>query len=396
MSSVPPPRGSGAASTKDAALPDFALAVDGPLFNVCFRRIEHAGLRAMLLAALGWVPLALLSLRGGPGGGLPFLYDIEAHLRFLAVVPLLIVAELIAEPPLLKAVHQFFNRNLVPVAQRPRFEAAVAEALRTGRSWRVEVGILLFVATAGHWIWRSRVALASATWYAYPLNSQIHLTPAGIWYAYFGVPLCQFLLLRWYVRLFVWYRFLWRTTRLDLRLLATHPDGTGGLGFLSYTSLAFAPILLSQGTLLAGTLANRVLYEGQTLMSFKVDVAGLALFALAMVLAPLLMFSPLLAATKRQGLAAYGTLANRYVQEFDRKWIGGEAPPGERLVGSNDVQSLADMAEAYAVVKGMRLIPFSWRTASQLALITVAPLLPLGLTVIPIEGVIDHLVRVVL
>jgi hypothetical protein len=33
----------------------------------------------------------------------------------------------------------------------------------------------------------------------------------------------QFLLLRWYVRFFIWYRFLWRVSRLNLHLVPIHP-----------------------------------------------------------------------------------------------------------------------------------------------------------------------------
>jgi hypothetical protein len=72
------------------------------------------------------------------------------------------------------------------------------------------------------------------------------------------VPFFQFLLLRWYVRLFIWLLFLWRISRFDLRLLAAHPDRAGGMGFLGVGSYAIAPILFAQGAVLAGLIANRI------------------------------------------------------------------------------------------------------------------------------------------
>jgi hypothetical protein len=52
------------------------------------------------------------------------------------------------------------------------------------------------------------------------------------------------------------------------------------------------------------------------------------------VLAPLLVFTPRLARTKRTGLAEYGGLAKRYVREFDQKWLRGGAPIHEALVAA--------------------------------------------------------------
>ena len=72
------------------------------------------------------------------------------------------------------------------------------------------------------------------------------------------------------------------------------------------------------------------------------------------VLAPLLVFTPHLARIKRIGLLEYGGFAQRYVREFDQKWLRGEAPADEPLVGSGDIQSLADLGNSFEIVKGMK------------------------------------------
>jgi len=160
--------------------------------------------------------------------------------------------------------------------------------------------------------------------------------------------------------------------------------------------MAFAPLLLSQGIVLAGIIANRIFFENQALASYKVDIAGLVLFELALVLAPLTMFSPLLGRTKRDGLGLYGAVAARYVQEFEAKWARGGAPPGEPLIGSADIQSLADMGNSFAFVRAMRWVPIGWQTVYQLAALMLAPILPLTLTAIPIEELVDRLLKTVL
>ena len=92
------------------------------------------------------------------------------------------------------------------------------------------------------------------------------------------------------------------------------------------------------------------------------ELIGLVAVMVFAVLGPLLVFSPQLAAAKRAGLREYGTLAQRYVREFDRKWLRGGAPPDEPLVGSADIQSLADLGNSFEVVKEMRWVPFTMPT----------------------------------
>jgi hypothetical protein len=90
-------------------------------------------------------------------------------------------------------------------------------------------------------------------------------------------------------------------------------------------------------------------------------------------------------------LREYGTLAERYVREFDVKWLRGGAPPDEPLVGSGDVQSLADLANSFDVVKTMRLSPVTRDALIRLAGATLAPLVPLTLTMMSLEELLKRL-----
>jgi hypothetical protein len=220
-----------------------------------------------------------------------------------------------------------------------------------------------------------------------------HLTRAGYWYAFVSIPIFQFLLLRWYFRFFLWFQFLWRVSKLNLRLIATNPDRAAGLGFLGASTYAFGPILFAQGALLAGLIANRVLYLGENLMSFKVEAAGLLAFIVVFVLSPLIVFTPQLARTKREGLRDYGKLVTNYVRGFEEKWIGSRTSGKEELLGSGDIQSLADLGNSFTVVKEMRLTAFGWKDVTRLAMITAAPLLPLTLTVFSVEEVVTRLIK---
>jgi hypothetical protein len=227
------------------------------------------------------------------------------------------------------------------------------------------------------------------------VNGRLQPSLAAWWLGCVSLPIFQFLLIRWYFRLFIWVRFLWQVSRLELTLVPTHPDRSGGLGFLGLVGHAFVPLLLAQGTILAGTIANRILYAGERLPEFKVEMIGLVALMLLAVLGPLLVFAPKLAAAKRTGLGEYGALAQRYVREFDRKWVRGGAPADEPLVGSADIQSLADLGNSFEVVKSMRLAPFTLQTVLQLALVTLAPIVPLTLTMISLEELLTQAIRMV-
>lgn len=62
------------------------------------------------------------------------------------------------------------------------------------------------------------------------------------------------------------------------------------------------------------------------------------------------MFAPRMARARRKGLADYGLLAQRYVERFDQKWVH-EVHPSEELLGTGDIQSLADLGNSYQVLR---------------------------------------------
>ena len=203
------------------------------------------------------------------------------------------------------------------------------------------------------------------------------------------------MLLRWYFRLFVWARFLWDVSRMDVAYAPMHPDRTGGIGFLSRTGYAFAPLLLAQGVLLAGTIANRIFFDGAALPEFKLLVFTFVVAVLAAVLAPLLVFIVPLSRARRAGLRQYSHLSKRYVDEFEMKWLHGATADAEPLLGSADLQSLADMANSFEVVRGMRVVPITRDTLVQLVVTTLLPVAPLLLTMISFEELLSRLVKVV-
>ncbi|HMK23768.1 MAG TPA: hypothetical protein VK466_15660 [Terriglobales bacterium] len=384
---------------------DFSVVLGGPLFQL-FRRSHLTGdglellhRRLLVITLLAWLPLAILSIILGPSGEsltrVSFFHDVEVHVRFLVALPALIAAELIVHSRIRLVVRRFVERRIVTDDDLPRFDSAIKSAVRLRNSVPAEMVLLIIVYGLGPWLWHTRALHAGPTWYMVG-TERWHLTPAGYWYVFVSIPILRFIILRWYLRLFIWFRFLWQVSRLNLHLVPTHPDRAAGLAFLGKSAYAFGPILFAQGAMLAGLVASRVLYKGESLLSFKVQIAGFIIFFVLVILGPLLMFTPGMARAKRKGLADYGQLAQRYVDGFEQKWVrDGSTAPAEELLGAADIQSLADLGNSYAMVREMRPIPFWLEDISRLAAATAAPLLPLLLTILTPEELFLRIVKVV-
>jgi hypothetical protein len=385
---------------------DFSLVLGGPLFQL-LRRAHLSGnalelVRQRILVTVGvvWLPLLVLSVLEGQAwngrAAVPFLLDVEANARFLLTLPLLIYAELVVHQRMRLLVREFLQRNLIPERALPRFDAAIASAMRLRNSVVAELLLIGIVYVVGVlFVWRYYIALSTtATWYAMPTADGLKLSLTGMWYAYVSLPVFQFMLLRWYYRILIWTRFLWQVSRIELSLIPTHPDRVGGLGFLSNVAYAFAPVAVAHGVMAAGLIANRIFYARATLLDFKMEIFGYLVFILCLVLGPFLVFALQLAATKRTGLREYGRLAERYVREFDAKWLREGAAVSEPLVGSADIQSLADLGNSFEIVKTMRIAPVTRDALLTLTAATLAPIVPLMLTMMSLEDLIKKLLGV--
>jgi hypothetical protein len=385
---------------------DFSL-VGSALLGEIRRRMRLSGdvldwtrRRALATVAIAWVPLLLLTIAEGRAWGtgvaLPFLRDVESQARMLIAIPLLILAENTFHRQLAPIVRCFVEDGLVPEAARIRFDAAVASAMRLRSSVLAELLLLVLVYVVGILIVRrTQFALDVDTWYASAAGGIQRLTSAGWWGALVSMPIVQFLVVRWYFRFFIWARFQWQVSRIQLDLRPTHPDGTAGLHFVSLAEHACRPVMLALGVVLSAMIANKILYTGATLFDFKVEIVGTVTLLVLMVLGPMLVFTPQLIATKHRGIEHYGRLGQQYASDFERKWMGTERPADEPLLGSADIQSLADLRNACAVVSEIHVAPFEIKNVAVLAAITLAPCVPLVFTVFSIEEVVDRLLKTI-
>lgn len=386
----------------------FSLVKGGLVYHLfrrallCNEDLEPPFRRAFVVASIIWLPLLLLTVLGGRFNGgvdIPFLTDVENHVRLLVALPMLVAGETFIQRLLSPRIRNFITRNIIRDADIPKFQAAVDSAHRMRDSVTVELVILISVLAAGAWFYGSLLASASTqspTWYATPDGERWNLSLAGYWLVFVSLPVFQFFLVRWYFRIFIWFLFMLRVSRLDLNLYATHTDRAGGIGFLNKCAYSFGLGLLAQGALLSGYIAGQVMHFGGDPRAYKLEAAGLLVVVLTSVLLPLALFAPKLTGAKWDGGGAFATLSSRYVEEFDDKWIRGRKTTHDRLLGSVDIQSLADLGNSAGNIDQMKTLPFSLTDVFYLAAVTFAPLIPLLLFVFSLEELIDRLLKILI
>jgi hypothetical protein len=384
---------------------DFSLVLGGPLYQLMLRSglirppLGHIASRIAVITLLAWLPLVVLSALGGrfaAGVRVPFLYDFEVQVRLLFALPLMIFAELIVYRRMRAITAQFVERQIITHRVRPTFNAVVSSAMRLRNSIAAEVALLMIVFVAGRYVWRAALALHSDTWYATLTSLGLSATSAGYWYGFVSVPVFQFILLRWYYRIFIWCRFLFQVARLDLNLVPLHPDRCCGLGFLGNVATAFAPLLMAHSGLVAGFIANRIMHEGAKLPDYKFELIAMAAFLLLIVLGPLCVFVPKLNQARLAGLRTYGRLSSEYVNGFAGKWSQGDATASEPLLGSADIQSLADLDGSFSIIREMKLAPFGKENVIHFLVLIALPLAPLLLTMFSAEELLKRVFSVLL
>jgi hypothetical protein len=328
--------------------PELSLMEDGP-GDALMRKLRlvrsecgaASARTAISLAALTWLPLLLFSFIEGlalGGTRIPFLYDLAAHARFLVAVPILVLAEIPIGRRLRKVAKRFLDAELVRDEERKRFASCVVDTVWF-RDWRpTELTVLAF--GLHHNVRRDIEHFIAKGQHVVRTLFNRRSFALGYYYALVSLPIFQFLTYRWAFRMVVWTRFLWQVSKLDF-LTPTHPDGAGGLGFVGKGSIPFGVIMFALSSVVSAAIASRIIFSGARLEEFEVIYATLILLLLIVFAAPSMVFAPKLYRLIKDGSSRYATLATRYTQQFDSKWVDGVNTSEEPLLGTADGHTVA-------------------------------------------------------
>lgn len=358
---------------------------------------EHraAAIRRVLFAvAIGWVPMALLCLVQWLvlhcTSSASFFTDVAAYARFLLAVPILILSDYIILPRLEAIAQYFVHSGLVLSDDRPRFDEAIASARRMSLGVWPSVGMAIVVYAMVLVIGVTISPEALLDWQR--SEGLLHLSAAGWWYLLVSAPLVLGLILSWLWRIGVWMRFLHLLSRMELRLVPSHPDKAAGLEFVALSPRIFAPLGFAIGVLAAGTLGNEVIHLHLDPMNHIAVPVATAIVVVALLVSPPLLFARRLMLTRRRGVFEYGALARRVGAEFEAKWLARDKTIDETALGEPDFSSTTDLYGVAANVYAMQPTLFDPRVAAAVAIATLVPFAPIWLAVIPTKVLLSHLV----
>lgn len=351
--------------------------------------------RALFSAIVAWVPLALATaaqtLFRGDGSVNWFFSDFSIHARYLIALPALIFAERDCIPQLEKIVRHFVDIGLVADSDIPRYRAAVESTRRLLTSGYAEL-VVPFVAYLSTFL---LVLYVPLEWVQpWQRTASGGFSPAGWWNLLVSMPLLQILLFGWVWRIVLWGRFLVLVAELNLRLLPSHPDCACGLRFVSTSLRGFRFISFALGAILAGAIADRILYQGADLLSFKTHLVGLMVFILIVFAGPLTVFIRKLRETKRRGMFEYGALATRLGHEFEAKWLSTDRESKDEMLSAPDFSATTDYYAVAANVYEVRELPFTLKDLIGPVIPALVPFLFVALLKVPFQVILDGIIKI--
>ncbi len=380
-----------------AAAGELSLVRGGPFF----RAQQALGLirpnqwnltrRILVLIAIGWLPLVIFTVVLNPQGLLSLLREYRIHARLLIAVPVLLIGESFMESRFRLVMQHIREVGLLDAPDLAYMDEVIATLTRLRDAYLPElvVFVLLIVHTAVSY----RGLVDASPWLGYGSGADLRLTVAG-WYAVLvSAPLFQFLLGLSLWEWLLWTYFAFRLSQRNLRLVPTHPDEHGGLGFLGLTAAAFAPVAFAATAVIGATWRNDILHHEAKLMDFRLQAIVLLVVIAMVALGPLLFFVPRLASLRQQGILEYGILGQIHSAQFHEKWVLHRAGHEAEFLQAPESTTLANFAKNYQEIAQLKPFPADMGSLYGLAAAVAIPALPVILAQIPLKVVLMDLLK---
>lgn len=376
---------------------DISLVRGGPFFR--FQQAVglirpnqwNIGGRSAVLIAIAWLPLLAITALLNPAALRSLLADYRVYARLFIAIPVLLSGEIFLDSRFRTVLGSIDESNLLDESDTAYMDGVMATIARFRDSLVPEfliLGLLIaYVVTSYH-------GLVDATlWLGQGEGADIHLTAAGWYGVLVGAFLWNFLLALALWRWLLWTYFAFKLSKRHLRVVATHPDGHGGIGFLGLMVEAFAPIALVVACVIGATWRQNILHHGTHVMSYKVPAIVLAAMIAVAALGPLLFFAPRLFGLRRKGIREYGALGHLNSTEFHEKWIAHRAGHEVDFLQAPESSRLCSYGQIYEKIGKLKPFPVDKGSLYVLAIAVVLPLLPAVLTEIPFVVVIKDLLK---
>ena len=357
----------------------------------------HAPSRAMLFVTLAWgVPLVLSLLAGhafGPLASKPFLLDPGPVARLLVAVGLFILMELQVERKLRTLLDQFVRAPLIAPGSLAAGADVVTEALRRRDSRTAELICLALAVALSVVVVLTPIDAETSSWRAQAVDGSMRRTLAGWWCLVVSNPIFWFLLFRWLWRHIVWAMLLRKLSRLELRLSASHPDGSGGLGFVGQYPNVYSTFVLGVSSVVGAAVANQQLHGTLSLANYSAIMAGWLAIVLALFAWPLSAFSRPLARLKEQTTLLASAQATARARAVEREVLGRNVIDAGETDGAKS-SDIPDPIKIYDTAQKLSTILIRREALVPVSAAALAPIVLAGAAQLPIKeliGIAKHL-----
>ncbi len=374
-------------SKSSANYQDFSLVSGGLIYSLT-SVFRHKGKpkwdlpkTAFALAFLTWFPLGLLAIFYGTLNDndttISFFEDFLVHVRFLFVVPFLILIEKMVDKTFVEYIKN--TDDIIPNSQQNRFNILVKRLDKLTNSYLPEIIILLVYYIAIFTNPQLISAEDSGRNYMTYLGSS-NLNIAG-WYNWlFCVPIFILLTFRWIWRWIVWVYSLIGISYFKIYIDPLHADKMGGLGYLNLVPLTFSFILIAPSAMMSSVIGIDIIYNNASFMSYYSLILFYVILSPIVLYSPLFIFTPKLINARRDGMLKFGSLLRKHNRDYIKKWIDGESNQDETILGALDNSSLADINGSYAPIDESKLFTIDFRNVIVSIIINAIPYIPLVFT----------------
>ena len=357
------------------------------------------GLRhlAISLVVITWGVMGILAIMSGTlvddSTTIDFFEDFLFHVRFLLIVPFLVLIE----PAIEKAFVDYIQTSdkLIPNSQQPIFDKLVkrVDGLTDSIIPEAVALIIIYSLVIINWdtLW---VFDTGRNYLAYPNSTTLNM--AGWYYLLICSPVFQLLVFRWAWRWIVWVYSVYSISRLKLHVDPLHADQMAGLEYLSLFPLNFSLLLIAPSAVLSAYIGIDIIYHGAVLSSYFFPIGFYVIMLPILLYLPMVLFSPFLMRAKSDGILNFGSLIRDHDNEFTTTWIDKTTPKKESILGSTDPSSLADINGGYSSVENMKLVPVNARMVLLSFAINLVPYIPLIFTFYSVKELIKMIISSVL
>ena len=376
---------------------DVSLIRGGPFYR--FQRVtrligpEHwnLGRRITFAVAIGWLPLALITALLKPSALDDLLRDYRVTARMLIAVPVLLLGQVVMESRFRMIVRHLREIDILKPPELSKLDSVIARLMRWRDSLWPELILVGLVYANVSFALSSHVHQIRP--WALGGDGVSHLLPAGWYYALVSQLVYQFLVAISTWKWLMWSYFTFQLSRLEMDLVATHPDQHGGLGFLGLSPMGSAPVAFAITVAIGSNWRDQILNHGAHLMDFKIDAIVLLAVAVLIAIGPLVFFVPRLAKVRRRGLLEYGVLGQIHSMDFHKKWVRDPNRNVEEFLTAPEISTLTDYGSSYDNIEKMQPFPVDKGSFLVLALAVALPMLPVVLTEVPLGEILKALLE---